>query len=224
MPRGHDLVAIADAIGADTRLVFLCNPNNPTGTWFDGGSLRRFLAAMPPSVLVVVDEAYQEYVQEPGLPSATGLLWEFPNLVVTRTFSKAYGLAGLRVGYACAHPGTDGCAGAPARMLNVSLPGLAGAAAALATTRTGAGARIQRQRARLARRPARPARVARLAFADQFSYWWIGAPAAAVQAALVARGVVPGDGGLRAAQLPAHQHGHARGQPAHARRARRGRG
>jgi len=100
MPLGHDLDAIAKAIRSDTRIVYLANPNNPTGTWFDDGALGRFLARVPATALVIVDEAYAEYVTAPGLASALQFLADHPNLVVTRTFSKAYALAGLRVGYA----------------------------------------------------------------------------------------------------------------------------
>jgi len=100
MPFGHDLDAMAAALRADTRIVYLANPNNPTGTWFDDAELERFVAAVPSTTLVVVDEAYHEYVDAAGLGSALRLLPRHPNLIVTRTFSKAYALAGLRVGYA----------------------------------------------------------------------------------------------------------------------------
>lgn len=105
-PRGHDLVALAAAIGPRARLVFVANPNNPTGTWFPRDDLRAFLHAVDPMVPVVVDEAYHEYVDDPAVGSAIELLGEFPNLVVTRTFSKGHGLAGLRVGYAVGDPAT----------------------------------------------------------------------------------------------------------------------
>lgn len=102
MPRGHDLDAVLAAIDDDTRLVYLSNPNNPTGTWFATAALEAFLARVPGRVLVVVDEAYHETVTVPEVASARTLLGRFPNLVVTRTFSKAHGLAALRVGYALA--------------------------------------------------------------------------------------------------------------------------
>jgi histidinol-phosphate aminotransferase len=103
-PFGHDLDAMAALVGPDTRLVFVANPNNPTGTWLASGALERFIAQLPPHVLVVVDEAYFEYVREPGYPDASGWVGRYPNLVVTRTFSKAFGLAGLRIGYAVSSP------------------------------------------------------------------------------------------------------------------------
>src|SRR5690349_4363259 len=105
MPLGHDLDGMARLINERTRLVFVANPNNPTGTWVGAGALKRFIAALPEQTLVVVDEAYIEYVDDPDFPDASRWLGEFPNLIVTRTFSKVYGLAGLRVGYALSNPG-----------------------------------------------------------------------------------------------------------------------
>ncbi|AVL99327.1 histidinol-phosphate transaminase [Gordonia iterans] len=101
----YDLDAMADAITERTRLIFVCNPNNPTGTVVSAQTLRRFLERVPDDLLVVLDEAYYEYMRlSPGHAyDALELRREFPNLVVLRTFSKAYGLAGLRVGYAVAH-------------------------------------------------------------------------------------------------------------------------
>jgi histidinol-phosphate aminotransferase len=98
----HDLDAIAALVGPRTRVVFVCNPNNPTGTVIGTDPLLRFLARVPTDVLVVLDEAYHEFVTDPDVPDGYDLLGAHPNLVVLRTFSKAYGLAGLRVGYALA--------------------------------------------------------------------------------------------------------------------------
>jgi histidinol-phosphate aminotransferase len=98
----HDLDAMAERITGKTRLVFVCNPNNPTGTAVDGEKLIAFLRQVPEDVVVALDEAYREYVTDPAVPDGTTLLDEFANVVVLRTFSKAYGLAGLRVGYAIA--------------------------------------------------------------------------------------------------------------------------
>jgi len=100
MPYGHDLGRLAAAVSGDTRVVFVANPNNPTGTWLRDSELEGFVAGLPRDVVVVVDEAYAEYVEEDDYPDATAWVERFPNLVVTRTFSKAFGLAGLRVGYA----------------------------------------------------------------------------------------------------------------------------
>lgn len=101
---GHDLDAMRLCIREDTRVVFIANPNNPTGTLLGAAGLHAFLASVPESVAVVLDEAYVEYL-DPGT-QAPSVAWlaEFPNLIVTRTFSKAYGLAGLRVGFALARP------------------------------------------------------------------------------------------------------------------------
>ena len=101
---GHDLEAMRALIGGHTAVIWIANPNNPTGTRLDAAALRAFIEAVPAQVIVVVDEAYHEYVQAPDHPDASRWLADFPNLVVTRTFSKAYGLAGLRVGYGLSHP------------------------------------------------------------------------------------------------------------------------
>jgi histidinol-phosphate aminotransferase len=132
MPRGHDLDAIAAAVERASRMVYLANPNNPTGTWFGVAELERLLGALGPERLVVVDEAYMEYATDPSLQSAIPLLARHPNLVVTRTFSKAHGLAGLRVGYACAHPDLLAVLERLRESFNVNAPGLAAAEAALA--------------------------------------------------------------------------------------------
>ena len=98
-PYGHDLDAMTARVDADTRVVFVANPNNPTGTWLRGDALERFIARVPAETLVVVDEAYAEYVEQPDYPDTTRWLNRFPNLLVTRSFSKIHGLAGLRLGY-----------------------------------------------------------------------------------------------------------------------------
>jgi len=131
-PYGHDLDAMGNAIRADTRLVYLANPNNPTGTWFDDAALANFLARVPRDVLVVVDEAYHEYVDAPGLSTALRFADDHPNLIVTRTFSKAYGLAGLRVGYLVADASVIAVLERLRESFNVNAVALAGAEAALA--------------------------------------------------------------------------------------------
>jgi histidinol-phosphate aminotransferase len=95
----HDLAAMADAITPRTRVIFVCNPNNPTGTVVRSGELAEFLGRVPPDCLVVLDEAYADYVRDPGVPNGIDLYRDHPNLAVLRTFSKAHGLAGLRVGF-----------------------------------------------------------------------------------------------------------------------------
>lgn len=131
MPYGHDLDAMAAAIDADTRIVYLANPNNPTGTWFGDAALESFLRRVPVHVLVVVDEAYAEYVTAPEWGSALGLLGRHPNLIVTRTFSKAYALAGLRIGYAVAAPAVIDVIERLRESFNVNALALAAAEAAL---------------------------------------------------------------------------------------------
>ncbi len=99
----HDLDAMAEAVTERTRLVLVCSPNNPTGTAVRRDELERFLDRMPPDTLVVIDEAYREFVRDPEVPDAIEIARDRPNVAVLRTFSKAYGLAGLRVGFAVAH-------------------------------------------------------------------------------------------------------------------------
>ena len=130
-PYGHDLEAMARAIRANTRIIYLANPNNPTGTWFDDAALAALLKKVPRSVLVVVDEAYHEYVEAPGLTTALAFADKHPNLVVTRTFSKAYGMAGVRVGYLVAHSEIVAMLERLRESFNVNNVALAGAAAAL---------------------------------------------------------------------------------------------
>jgi histidinol-phosphate aminotransferase len=131
MPRGHDLDAILATITPRTRIVYLANPNNPTGTWFDGSAFAAFLGKVPGNVLVVVDEAYAEYADAGGYASALSLHDAHRNLVVTRTFSKAYALAGLRVGYAIAHAGLVAVMERVRESFNVNGIGLAAAQAVL---------------------------------------------------------------------------------------------
>ncbi|MCX4511940.1 histidinol-phosphate transaminase [Streptomyces sp. NBC_01619] len=99
----HDLDAMADAVTDRTRLIFVCNPNNPTGTVVHREELERFLDRVPSDVLVVLDEAYREFIRDAAVPDGIEIYRERPNVAVLRTFSKAYGLAGLRVGFAVAH-------------------------------------------------------------------------------------------------------------------------
>ncbi|MET8012437.1 histidinol-phosphate transaminase [Streptomyces sp. NPDC005271] len=99
----HDLDAMADAITDRTRLIFVCNPNNPTSTVVRRAELERFLDRVPADVLVVLDEAYIEFIRDEAVPNGIDLYRDRPNVCVLRTFSKAYGLAGLRVGFAIAH-------------------------------------------------------------------------------------------------------------------------
>ncbi len=129
---GHDLEAMLAAITPATRIVFIANPNNPTGTFVSGAELEAFLVRVPRDVLVVLDEAYTEYLAPGQCYDAIAWLSRFPNLLVSRTFSKAYGLAGLRVGYAIAHPDVADLMNRVRQPFNVSSVALAAAEAALA--------------------------------------------------------------------------------------------
>lgn len=132
MPYGHNPAALLALINDRTRLVFIANPNNPTGTWLNTAELEAFLAAVPEQVIVVVDEAYGEYVDaEADCPNALRWLGRFPNLIVTRTFSKAYGLAGLRVGYAVSSPPVADLLNRVRQPFNVNSLALVAAVAAL---------------------------------------------------------------------------------------------
>jgi histidinol-phosphate aminotransferase len=104
MPYGHDPEAILQAIDKDTKVIFIANPNNPTGTWWTASQWQAFIAEVPPQVLVVYDEAYQEYADVPDYPQVEAQLTAYPNVIISRSFSKAYGLAALRLGYFLAHP------------------------------------------------------------------------------------------------------------------------
>jgi len=99
----HDLEGFAKAVNDKTRLIFIANPNNPTGTLIEKDALRAFIHVVPSHVLILLDEAYDEYLSADNKSEAIGWLAEFPNLIISRTFSKAYGLAGLRVGFGLMH-------------------------------------------------------------------------------------------------------------------------
>jgi histidinol-phosphate aminotransferase len=111
--------------------VFIANPNNPTGTWLGRTELEAFITRVPEQVLVVVDEAYAEYVEDEDYPDAVAWLSRFPNLILVRTFSKAYGLAGLRVGYAVSHPTIADLLNRVRQPFNVNIPAQEAALAAL---------------------------------------------------------------------------------------------
>lgn len=127
---GHDLDAMARA-AQGAAVVWLANPNNPTGTWFDRTAFERFMAQVPESVIVVLDEAYSEYVDNPAYPNGFDYLPKFANLVVCRTFSKAWGLAALRVGFSVSSPAIADLLNRVRQAFNVSSPALAAAEAVL---------------------------------------------------------------------------------------------
>jgi histidinol-phosphate aminotransferase len=128
---GHDLEAMAKAIDDETYVAWIANPNNPTGTFARGEEVEAFLRRVPERVLVVIDEAYNEYLTPELKTDSTRWLKRHPNVVITRTFSKAYGLAGLRVGYALAHPSVADVMNRVRQPFNVNSIALAAAVAAL---------------------------------------------------------------------------------------------
>jgi len=129
---GHDLEAMAAAITPDTRVVFIANPNNPTGTWLPPDAIAQFLERVPPEVIVVLDEAYNEYLEPDHNAQSIAWVERHPNLVVSRTFSKAYGLAALRIGYGLMHPALADVLNRVRQPFNVNSVAQAAAVAALA--------------------------------------------------------------------------------------------
>lgn len=132
MPYGHDLDAMLALVDDSTRLVYIANPNNPTGTWNTAAQITSFLDRVPRSTIVVLDEAYFEYAREFGCPDGIALTRDYPNLIALRTFSKAHALAGVRVGYGVSHPEVADVLNRVRQPFNVTIPGLVGAEASLA--------------------------------------------------------------------------------------------
>ena len=128
---GHDLTAMRAAIRDDTRVLWIANPNNPTGTFLPWAEIEAFLETVPPWVLVVLDEAYGEYLPPADRRDTAAWLARFPNLLIVRTFSKAYGLAGLRVGYGIGSAAIIDLLNRVRHPFNVNAPALAAAEAAL---------------------------------------------------------------------------------------------
>ena len=128
---GHDLAAMGAAIRDDTRVLWIANPNNPTGTFLPWLEVEAFLDSVPPHVLVVLDEAYGEFLPHAERCDTTAWLARFPNLLIVRTFSKAYGLAGLRVGYGLGNAAVIDLLNRVRHPFNVNAPALAAAEAAL---------------------------------------------------------------------------------------------
>ena len=128
---GHDLDAMLAAITDQTSLIFIANPNNPTGTYIETVKVKQFLANVPENIVVVLDEAYCEYIDASDYPNGVSLVQEYPNLVVTRTFSKAWGLASLRVGYSISNPDVANILNRVRQPFNVNSFALAAAAAVL---------------------------------------------------------------------------------------------
>ena len=191
MPLGHDLAAMAAAIKPNTRLVFIANPNNPTGTWAAPAAIKALLERTAPTTLVVLDEAYFEYGHPLGTQDGVPWLREHPNLVVLRTFSKAYGLAGARVGYSVSHPEVAEVLNRLRPAFNVNSLAQAGALAALTDQAhmRGAVSRTMRELARV------EAELRRLGLwsapsAANFVLLRLDAPAAPVFERLLRRGLI----------------------------------
>jgi histidinol-phosphate aminotransferase len=128
---GHDLDAMLERIDADSRLVYIANPNNPTGTWNTPAQVAAFLARVPATVIVALDEAYFEFSRRVNCPDGMELCAQYSNLVVLRTFSKAHALAGVRVGYAISHPDVADVLNRVRQPFNVNIPAMAGALASI---------------------------------------------------------------------------------------------
>ncbi|WPL17381.1 Histidinol-phosphate aminotransferase 2 [Thiorhodovibrio winogradskyi] len=131
LDHGHDLDAMATLVNEKTGVVWIANPNNPTGTWLTAEPLKDFIASLPKTCICVLDEAYIEYVSDPDFPNGVAWLDDFPNLIVTRTFSKIHGLAALRVGYGLSHPRAAELMNRVRHPFNVNAPAQAAAVAAL---------------------------------------------------------------------------------------------
>lgn len=188
---GHDLEAMLAAITDKTRLVFIANPNNPTGTWLRREELEAFLQRVPRQVIVVLDEAYVEYVQEPDYPDSIPWLASFPNLVLTRTFSKAYGLAGLRAGFALSHPEVADVLNRVRQPFNVNSLALIAATAAL-TDRAHLEASLKLNQAGMAQWREMLAELGLEAIPSVGNFLCVdmGRPAAPVYEALLREGVI----------------------------------
>lgn len=188
---GHDLAAMRAAVGARTRLVFIANPNNPTGTWVTASALEDFVRGLPQHVLAVIDEAYFEYVAERDYPNAVTWVARYPNLIVARTFSKAYGLAGVRVGYGISSPEIADFLNRVRQPFNVNSVALAAAAAALADSAHLARAiEINRTGMRELAAGLRALNIDYIPSAGNFVCIDLGRPAAAIYEALLRCGVI----------------------------------
>ncbi len=131
MPLGHDPDALIDSIDETTRVVFIANPNNPTGTWMDVNTVEAMLDRIPPDVIVVLDLAYLEYMDDDLKPDINHLLETYENVIITGTFSKVYALAGLRIGYGISHPDIADLLNRVRQPFNTNLIAQAAALAAL---------------------------------------------------------------------------------------------
>ncbi len=191
-PYGHDLEAMLAAVDESVSVVFVANPNNPTGTWLTEGELRGFLDRLPARVIAVVDEAYFEYAAaEPGYPDASRWLEAYPNLVVTRSFSKVYGLAGLRVGYGLSHPAVADLLNRVRQPFNCSAPAQEAAVAALADeAHTRRAVALNDEQRRVLREGLEGMGLRALPSAANFLTFYAGEQAAQIHEGLLRRGVI----------------------------------
>lgn len=188
---GHDLSAMLAEIDASTRVVFIANPNNPTGTHLARDELAEFLSRVPADVIVVMDEAYFEYVRLDEYPNAMEWLGDYSNLIVSRTFSKAYGLAGLRVGYAVSSPAIADILNRVRQPFNVNIPALEGALAALQDdTHLEKTVELNMRGLSLLRHSLMERGFAVIPSVGNFLTFDLGKPAAPVYEALLRKGVI----------------------------------
>jgi len=188
---GNDLAAMQAAVGERTRVVFIANPNNPTGTWSRADELRRFVDTLPDHVIVVVDEAYAEYVAEPDYPDCSRWLADCPRLVVTRTFSKIFGLAGLRVGYGLSSPAIADFLNRVRQPFNVNSLALVAATAALDDhAHVEASAHSNREGLAALAAACTTRGLEYIPSVGNFIAIDLGRPAAAINTALMQRGVI----------------------------------
>lgn len=188
---GHDLAELRAAVNANTRVVFIANPNNPTGTWVPSAQLEAFIRDLPEQVIVVVDEAYSEYVGEADYPDATRWLERYPNLIVTRTFSKAYALAGLRAGYALSHPTVADLLNRVRQPFNLNCIAQAAARAALDdTVHLAAAVRVNREGMRMLTGACAGLSLDYIPSVGNFLCINVGRPGAAVYEGLLRAGVI----------------------------------
>ena len=191
MPFGHDLAALAAALTPDVSVVMIANPNNPTGTWVEPGPLEAFIAQVPASTLVVLDEAYIEYFDPSLKPDSRAWLDRYPNLVITRTFSKTYGLAGLRAGYALSHPSVADLLNRVRQPFNLNMLALLAAEVALGDQEHVAKA-VELNRTEMARIKAEFAALGLSVLPSQANFltFNLGRDAAPIHKGLLERGVI----------------------------------
>lgn len=191
MPFGHDLDALAAALTPEVSVVMIANPNNPTGTWVEPAALEAFIAKVPAQTIVVLDEAYIEYFDPALKPDSRAWLDRYPNLVVTRTFSKTYGLAGLRAGYALSHPSVADLLNRVRQPFNLNMLALLAAEVALGDQAHVAQA-VELNRSEMARLKAEFTSLGLKVLPSQANFltFNVGRDAAPVHKGLLERGVI----------------------------------